>query len=548
MTLAHILELHTFQQVKVLAGKNGLHQSIQFVHLTDIQETPPFINKEQLLLTTLYSSHSKENLFQLVKHLVEKNSAGIGFKVSKNMQQIPTEIIQFANQSNFPILELPLHYSIEEMLSEALGFILKEQTTELQSAYFIHQEFTQLISSGGGFHILIDRLTQLTALPIVLLNERLNIISASPLANEHLFFDVYQYLYELIYEVEYEQPQYLELPYDENKHVYGHFYIFPILASKKPLGYLVLLGAPDPLPAATFLTIEHSANVLSFELMKRQAIEKQVQQEKDEFFTDLINGTLQTHEEIQHRGSPYNIVSFQNFICIVYQIDFENSAHPLNLNRKEVILRERSIELIEKRINEHYHDVSSFKKEELFITFIDFDKNEPSFEKNLMEILQVLHTDIFQLFDTLLSVGISTIHEDLLEVPIAFQESIDALESDFHENSKTMIRKYHTQELSEIIKAIPLKKLKTFYLSSLRELAKPNDKEKEDLMITLMTYLNHHCQISETAKSLFVHRNTVIYRIKKCEELLGNSLKNPDETLKLRLALFARPLIERYIK
>ncbi|MGO4076400.1 helix-turn-helix domain-containing protein, partial [Staphylococcus aureus] len=42
--------------------------------------------------------------------------------------------------------------------------------------------------------------------------------------------------------------------------------------------------------------------------------------------------------------------------------------------------------------------------------------------------------------------------------------------------------------------------------------------------------------ISETAKRLSIHRNTVIYRLEKCEELLRISLKDSDATLRLRLA------------
>ncbi|MED3647423.1 helix-turn-helix domain-containing protein [Halalkalibacterium halodurans] len=63
------------------------------------------------------------------------------------------------------------------------------------------------------------------------------------------------------------------------------------------------------------------------------------------------------------------------------------------------------------------------------------------------------------------------------------------------------------------------------------------------MLETLDSFLNHHCQISETAKSMFIHRNTVIYRIKKCEEILGIDLKGGHETLQLRMALFMKPLL-----
>jgi transcriptional regulator len=41
-------------------------------------------------------------------------------------------------------------------------------------------------------------------------------------------------------------------------------------------------------------------------------------------------------------------------------------------------------------------------------------------------------------------------------------------------------------------------------------------------------------------KKLFVHRNTVIYRLDKCSQLLQKDLKDPEVTIQLRLALRIR--------
>lgn len=43
--------------------------------------------------------------------------------------------------------------------------------------------------------------------------------------------------------------------------------------------------------------------------------------------------------------------------------------------------------------------------------------------------------------------------------------------------------------------------------------------------------------ISETAKEMFIHRNTLIYRIEKIKEILKTDLKNYEELLQIQLAL-----------
>lgn len=48
----------------------------------------------------------------------------------------------------------------------------------------------------------------------------------------------------------------------------------------------------------------------------------------------------------------------------------------------------------------------------------------------------------------------------------------------------------------------------------------------------------------DTAKKLFIHRNTVLYRLNKCSTLLQKDLKDPEVTMQLRLALRIRKSFE----
>lgn len=108
--------------------------------------------------------------------------------------------------------------------------------------------------------------------------------------------------------------------------------------------------------------------------------------------------------------------------------------------------------------------------------------------------------------------------------------------------SAEFIQIYHAKDVPELLRLLPAEDVKKFYEATLQSLA---DRQKEDqsLLHTLSVYLETHCQISETAKRLYVHRNTVIYRLEKCEELLGKSLKDPETTMRLRLALRMQRLI-----
>lgn len=54
---------------------------------------------------------------------------------------------------------------------------------------------------------------------------------------------------------------------------------------------------------------------------------------------------------------------------------------------------------------------------------------------------------------------------------------------------------------------------------------------------TLRCYLNNHCNAVQTAKALYIHRSTFLYRLDKIKDILHTDLNNPDETLYLMLSL-----------
>lgn len=53
---------------------------------------------------------------------------------------------------------------------------------------------------------------------------------------------------------------------------------------------------------------------------------------------------------------------------------------------------------------------------------------------------------------------------------------------------------------------------------------------------TLRRYLDNHCNVVQTARDLFIHRSTLLYRLEKIRELLGSDLSDPDEMLYLMLS------------
>ena len=64
------------------------------------------------------------------------------------------------------------------------------------------------------------------------------------------------------------------------------------------------------------------------------------------------------------------------------------------------------------------------------------------------------------------------------------------------------------------------------------------DSANEHLLLeTVECYIQHICNFSQTAKALYIHRNTLQKRLERFEELSGRNLKSSDDLLKINIAL-----------
>lgn len=71
--------------------------------------------------------------------------------------------------------------------------------------------------------------------------------------------------------------------------------------------------------------------------------------------------------------------------------------------------------------------------------------------------------------------------------------------------------------------------LESFRNEALRSLLEYDKKHNADLVNTLSVYLEEHDNLTHVAERLFIHKNTLKYRMQKIAEISGRNLANPQE-------------------
>ena len=108
VTVRTLLEDRYFMKCKVLAGHRGLDREIQAVALFDAPDGYMWYKGNEFVMSSGYLFQDNIELFKkVIVHLYEHNCAAFGIKVGRYLKKIPQEILDFCNQFNIPLINIP---------------------------------------------------------------------------------------------------------------------------------------------------------------------------------------------------------------------------------------------------------------------------------------------------------------------------------------------------------------------------------------------------------------------------------------------------------
>lgn len=133
-----------------------------------------------------------------------------------------------------------------------------------------------------------------------------------------------------------------------------------------------------------------------------------------------------------------------------------------------------------------------------------------------------------------LSLGIGRSYKTLMEVSLSYKEAKKALL--LASSLKKSGTVHHYEDLAVYDLLVNIKKGYRIH-PGLQKLVEYDKNNGTDYIKTLSTYLRNYKNLSRTADELVLHRNTILYRLKKIEEILQSSLDNHSLCLQLELGI-----------
>jgi carbohydrate diacid regulator len=142
-------------------------------------------------------------------------------------------------------------------------------------------------------------------------------------------------------------------------------------------------------------------------------------------------------------------------------------------------------------------------------------------------------------------VSYGTIVEELKDVSRSYKEADMALEVGRVFYEERNILGYNELGIGRLIHQLPKSLCEMF----LQEVFGGNVMEhfEEEELATVYTFFDNNLNISETARQLYVHRNTLVYRLEKIQKKTGLDVRKFDDALMFKIAMMVESHM-RYMK
>ena len=158
--------------------------------------------------------------------------------------------------------------------------------------------------------------------------------------------------------------------------------------------------------------------------------------------------------------------------------------------------------------------------------------------KDLEKLARSISDTLSSEFYTRVNVGIGTVVVGIKDLARSFKEAQIALEVGKVFDTDKSIVSYDNLGIARLIYHLPTTLCETF----LQEVFKKGSIESLDheTLFTIQRFFENNLNVSETSRKLFVHRNTLVYRLEKIKKLTGLDLREFDHAIVFKIALMVK--------
>src|SRR6266516_2860239 len=531
-SVRNILTLLASRDAHLAAGAGGLERRVTWSCRMRAR-LPAFESVhggELALLALSQLRRLDESLPHLLKSLQQEGVAAVAV-AAPSVEALGEEACTLANQLNLPLIVLPSSAFLEAIEREVITFVVSFRGEIERKATEISHQLMQLSIQGAGIQGICEQLANSCNKWVVVQDTERHVRLQAASAGAGILV----------------LPATLD---DEALWQQGLVQInAPILVHHDVVGYLSLIGHDGDLDYLDRITLGQVVPILALEFARekeRSAVESRYQLEA---FMDVLQGNYQQPDEMLARARllGYDLTAPQ--IVAIFEIHANEPDYPPGSPQAQWSRRVRDALLLSWPASW----ILTESRRVITILPLPSTNNHNSnshrdAEKVILTRLERVQTRLQQGNNNALpaySIGLGRVATNLQGISQSYREAQQAMEIGRRLFGENQIHSFTHLGVSRLLfHRDRQSELRDFYRETLGPLLHTETRGYSPLIDTLEGYCRCNGNLSETARTMHLHRNSLLYRLGRIEEVLGQSLDDSELRLSLQIALKIRHLLQ----
>jgi Sugar diacid utilization regulator len=560
LSVEEMLNIDIFSGAKLLGGAAGLSNEIKGATIIEAPDIVKFISGGEVLLTRFYAFQfcTAEEFDSYFQELAQKKVSAIVIKRGNDVEHIEEKvkyILDFAEKYAVPVLEVAFELSFREILRPILERLFNEEVRRLKYFKTTHDNFTALAFSRGSgedsIQKILDVLEKLIDNPVALFNQNMDYLAGTEGCKTEMAISDRAKEYQPKF---YSNYTYLKQKVTLTKEAcdeYEQFIVkWRVMYNRRV--YLVITASVSPFGDMDDIAIENGVTALKQEMFRQHSVEELEEKFQNDIITQILNGNIHTRKELEREVKQLGIPLDANYRVLLFKLWNEGAGTFEKLNEQfkfDSILRDAVVnEFEDVRVRNDVDQV-------IVIQQISQEQKQEDYRKELKNTVEKIQKRICQKNKNLkVRAGVGKEVEGVLKLSDSFKEARDSLEFINIFEKPNAEQSHHIVFFSDmgifklLCKADNPEELYEYIPESLQKLLHYKKQQRQELLLTLNTYLDRNQNLTKTAQELFIHYKTAAYRIDRIVKITGIDMNNASEVLAVRIGLIVYRMIENMKK
>ena len=521
----------------VLSGEGLLDRPISWttvIHPEDDIASKMVQKRELILIAALNNPPKAHSDTELVQWAAKARASAVVF-----CGEVSTTALAEAKARNMPVLSLPDDTRIRDVEKTIISLLVNRKGQLERRGTQIYRQLTQISSRNEGMDELIGAMARLTKKTVIVQDKRLQPLSHKLQPEFVGVWDDVEFflkkqdnlpveLHDRHRVVEVDPPVLMQaLPVSGVARL-----VAPIITHNLGRGYLSIIGRESDLDEIDQLVCEHGAAACALEMAKQKAVNETEKRLRGTFLDRLLLGDVSQQEAIR-QGERFGHDMTQTHVAFVlaWRGGNQPSLRRLETMVNAIIAHQQASALVWIR-----------EKEGEVVVFHATDFDDPI--DHSLALSNIFSSEINRRYPfNRVAIGLGQVARDVNAWRSSYRDAVQAMElaERLQTDFPLFIGDLGVYQL--ILSLSDRDKLGDFCEHTLGTLNAYDMRQNADLIKTLEAFFNCHGNLSQTAESLIVHRNTLLYRMNRINEIAGIDLNRPETRLALHLALTIRRLL-----